>query len=139
VTGRRSAVKGAKAGVANGNRIRLGIKVWLEVDGQYVFGFGLSRILKAVEATGSIKAGADRLGKSYRHVWGRIKKAEKIIGKPLVETHVGGRGTRRSSLTGFASRLVTEYDAIRQRSFKILEQEFASRLGHSSAAQGDGH
>lgn len=127
-------MKRARAAVASGNRIKLGIKVWLEVDGQYVFGFGLSRILKAVEVTGSIKAGADRLGKSYRHVWGRIKKAENTLGKPLVETRVGGRGTRRSSLTDLASRLVTDYDALRQRSFKILEQEFSSRFGHPSGA-----
>ena len=52
------------------------VKVWLEVDGQYVFGFGLSEILKAVGQAGSIKAGAESLGKSYRYVWGRIKKAE---------------------------------------------------------------
>jgi molybdate transport system regulatory protein len=132
-------VKRAKAAVADKNRIKLGIKVWLEVDGQYVFGFGLSRILKAVEVTGSIKAGADRLGKSYRYVWGRIKKAEGTLGKPLVETRVGGSGTRRSSLTGLGSRLVADYDALRQRSFEILEQEFSSRFGHSSGAGSDLH
>jgi molybdate transport system regulatory protein len=113
--------------VASDDRVRLRIKVWLEVDGQYVFGFGLSQILKAVEATGSIKAGADRLGKSYRYVWARIKKAEKTLGKPLVETRVGGKGTRRSSLSALASRLVADYDAMRQRSFEILEEEYAAR------------
>ncbi len=116
-----------RATVAGGDRVKLRIKVWLEVDGQYVFGFGLSQILKAVEVTGSIKAGADRLGKSYRYVWNRVKKAERTLGKPLVETHVGGKGTRRSSLTPLASRLVADYDAMRQRSFAILEEEYAAR------------
>ena len=41
---------------------RLGRDIWLEVDGQYVFGRGISEILKAVERTGSIKAAAHALG-----------------------------------------------------------------------------
>ena len=81
------------------------VKVWLEIDGQYVFGFGLSEIFKAVGHAGSIKAAADALGKSYRYVWGRIKKAEQTLGRSLVETRVGGTGTSRSSLTDLASCL----------------------------------
>ena len=103
-------------------------KVWLEIEDQYVFGFGLSEMLKAVEATGSIKAAADSLGKSYRYVWGRIKEAEQALGEPLVQTRVGGKGTRRSSLTELASRLVADYDALRRRVFDVVQQEFSSRF-----------
>ena len=104
------------------------VKVWLEIDGRYVFGFGLSEILKAVEAAGSIKAAAESLGKSYRYVWGRIKKAERALGEPLVETRVGGKGTDRSSLTELAGRLVGDYDALRGRMLDVVEREFSSRF-----------
>ncbi len=104
------------------------VKVWLEVDGEYVFGFGLSQMLKAVQAAGSIKAAADRLGKSYRYVWGRLKKAERALGEPLVESRVGGKGSRRSFLTERADRLVTDYDALRARMFEVVEEEFSSRF-----------
>ena len=113
---------------AKGTRLAARAKVWLEVDGQYAFGFGLSEILKAVEAAGSIKAAADRLAKSYRYVWGRIKKAERTIGEPLVKTRVGGTGSRRSSLTELAGQLVTDYDALRQRMFQVVQEEFSSRF-----------
>jgi len=121
-------------------------KVWLELDGQYVFGFGLSEILKAVRAAGSIKAAAHRLGKSYRYIWGRIKKAEQALGEPLVETRVGGTGTSqalgeplvetrvggtgtsRSSLTERAGRLVADYDALRRRMLNVVQEEFSSRF-----------
>lgn len=105
------------------------VKVWLEVRGQYAFGFGISRILKAVEATGSIKAAAEQLGKSYRYVWGRIKKTEKAIGEPLVATRVGGKGPHRSGLTASAKRLVADYDALRDRMFEVVQQEFDRRFG----------
>jgi molybdate transport system regulatory protein len=104
------------------------VKVWLEMDGQYVFGFGISGILKAVGESGSIKAAAESLGKSYRHVWARIKEAEKALGEPLVDTRVGGKGAGRSSLTDLAGRLVSDYDALRGRMLEVVEEEFSSRF-----------
>src|SRR5882762_4312298 len=43
------------------------VKVWLETEGHYALGFGLSQILEAVQKAGSIKQGAAALGKSYRY------------------------------------------------------------------------
>ena len=100
------------------------IKVWLEVEGRYAFGFGISEILEAVDRAGSIKQAACDLGKSYRHVWDRVKKAEAALGCPLVETHVGGTGTRRSFLTAEARRLVAGFLALRTRVAQVVEQEF---------------
>jgi molybdate transport system regulatory protein len=109
-------------------RVQARIKVWLEADGRYVFGFGLSEILKAVEAAGSIKEAAQRLGKSYRYVWGRIKKAETTLGQSLVDARVGGKDSHRSGITELARRLVTDYDALRQRMFDVAEEEFGHRF-----------
>lgn len=100
------------------------VKVWLEVKGRYVFGYGLSAMLQAVEQSGSIKEAAQRLGKSYRYVWGRIKAAEAAIGQPLVKTHVGGTGTQRSLLTPLGKELVVNFLAFRRRMSDILEREF---------------
>ncbi len=106
------------------------VKVWLEIDGAYAFGFGISEILKAVDRAGSIKAGAARLGKSYRHIWGRIKKTEQVLGETLVQAQVGGAGTHRSRLTEFAQRWIADYDALRARMFQVVEEEFADRFEH---------
>lgn len=104
--------------------IRPRVKVWLEVDGRYVFGYGLSEMLKAVDQAGSIKEAAGRVGKSYRYVWGRIKKAERALGQPLVETRVGGQRPGRSALTPLAVEMVADYDALRRRMFEVVEEEF---------------
>src|SRR5439155_5623497 len=74
------------------------LKVWLEVGGDYAFGLGIGEILQAVDRAGSIKQAAADLGKSYRHVWSRIKQAEQALGRQLVRTQVGGQGKQRSSL-----------------------------------------
>jgi len=130
-------VVSAEADLADRKRMQARVKVWLEVDGRYVFGFGLSQMLKAVEAAGSIKAGAASLGKSYRYVWGRIKKAERALGEPLVETRVGGKRADRSSLTELARRLVSDYDALRGRMFEVVQHEFSSRFDTPTAPHRD--
>lgn len=104
------------------------VKIWLELDGQYVFGRGLCRMLSAVEETGSIKAAAVEVGKSYRYVWGRIKDAEETLGISLVTAHVGGAGVRRSELTPRARELLTDYLALRERMLEVMTTEFAERF-----------
>ena len=104
------------------------VKVWLEIDGRYAFGLGLGEILRAVDRAGSIKQAARDLGKSYRHVWGRVKDAERALGRPLVEARVGGRGSRRSSLTDEARRLVDDFLDLRSRMMDVLRDEFARRF-----------
>ena len=94
------------------------VKVWLEQDGGYAFGLGLADILQAVGRTGSIKAAAAELGKSYRHVWARIKQAERALGERLVEARVGGEPlaaerTYRVATNSFLAEGGDRYEAFR--------------------------
>ena len=104
------------------------IKVWLESDGGSGFCNGMCLILKAVERTSSIKQAAAELGKSYRYVWGRIKDAERVVGKQLVETQIGGKASQRSRLTPFAKQLAADLLALRDEMKTFLEREFARRF-----------
>jgi molybdate transport repressor ModE-like protein len=110
------------------DRVAPRAKIWLEVDEQYVFGRGISDILKAVDQTGSIKAAAGRVGKSYRFIWAKIKRAERALGVRLIRTHVGGKDARRSELSELGRDLVRDFDALRERVFDLVEREFRQRL-----------
>lgn len=103
-------------------------KVWLEVDGKYVFGLGICRILEAVDETGSIKDAAAVVGKSYRHVWSRIKDVERALGIELVASQVGGGETRRSALTKPARQLATSYRTMREQVFTLVDEQFAADI-----------
>jgi molybdate transport system regulatory protein len=109
------------------------IKVWLEMDGKYAFGLGLSEILQAVDRPGSIKHAAHDLCKSYRYVWNRIKQAETALGQTLVQTQVGGTGTQRSMLTEAAQRLVTGFLTFHSQMLQLVEEEFARHVLFDSA------
>lgn len=104
------------------------IKIWFESDGAYAFGFGLCEILEAIQQTGNIKEAATQIGKSYRHVWGRVKAAEKILGLSLVQTRVGGKLNNRSELTQVASDMLTGFLELRDSMKTKLVQEFSRRF-----------
>ncbi len=57
------------------------IKVWFEAPDGLGFGSGFVQILQAVEQAGSIKQAAADLGRSYRHIWDRVKQAERAPGR----------------------------------------------------------
>ena len=104
------------------------VKVWLEINGDYVFGRGICDILQAVRTTGSIKEAARQVGKSYRHVWSRIKDAERAIGDALVVSQVGGATTRRSELSPLAVELVDDFVTLRQSMIDQVAVEFDKRF-----------
>jgi len=110
------------------DRVTPRAKLWLEVNRHYVFGLGISEILKAIQHTGSTKAAAREVGKSYRHVWDKIKQAEQALGVPLVRTQVGGKDARRSELSDLALDLVRDFETFRQRLFELVQVEFSQRL-----------
>lgn len=116
----RSATKADK-------RIRPRVKVWFDCDGQHVFCSGMCQILEAVEATGSIKDAAEKIGKSYRFVWAKIKRTERDLGQTLVETHVGGSGTRRSTLSPLGKQLVADFVELRAHIRRFTDSHFAAR------------
>lgn len=105
------------------------LKVWFELDGEYAFGFGLCEILRVIRETGSIKAAASQIRKSYRHVWGRLKEAEAILGRPLVQSRVGGRLDHRSELTEEAERMLDGFLSLRATMQSVLEAEFQKCFG----------
>lgn len=108
--------------------LRFRAKIWLEVAGDSVFCHGLRQMLLAIDTTGSIKAAAAHIGRSYRFVWARIKSAEEALGATLVKTQVGGTGTRRSELTDVARNLIATFDDLHQRIFELTSEAFEKRI-----------
>ena len=113
------------------------VKVWLEAQGDYVFGLGIGNILKAVAQEGSIKGAAAAVGKSYRHIWTRIKETERALGCALVATTVGGSELRRSELTPQAERLVQQFDDLHRRVCQLIDNESGAILDAISDSRTD--
>ncbi|MBE7940842.1 MULTISPECIES: substrate-binding domain-containing protein [Ramlibacter] len=83
-------------------------------------GHPLVDLLQAVQEGGSIVAAAGRLGVSYRHAWGQLKRWEVELGQPLVGWSQG----EAARLSPFATKLLW---AERQAQARIAPQLEAVR------------
>ena len=79
--------------------VTLRSKRWIEVDGRFAIGEGGGELLAAVETEGSLAQAARLVGWSYRHAWGYVRRAESVLGVPLLFTKAGKGSARGMRLT----------------------------------------
>jgi molybdate transport system regulatory protein len=120
----------------NLRNIRFKQKVWLETpDGENIFGDGKYQLLKSIEKHGSLKAALEALGLSYRKTWDNLKRIEKTLGFPILETQQGGSDGGSTTLTPEAYKLLqafelfhTQYDQIFLEITNKLEKDIFESL-----------
>lgn len=98
-------------------------KIWLE-KGDYVFGDGLALILEHVDRCGSIYQAVRQIGKSYRYIWGIIRKAEKSLGYDLLNKRIGGDDGGGAELTEKGREMLRKYQAFRQDIDRKIQASF---------------
>lgn len=99
-------------------------KIWLEIDGEPVFGQGREKLLRLIRSTGSINAAAKEMGIPYRKAWTYIDAMEKRLGFALVNRLKGGTGGGTSSLTPEAEALLQKYDLLQQGFNEMVNGKF---------------
>jgi molybdate transport system regulatory protein len=109
-------------------RVSVRGKVWLEAGQRFAVGDGGVRLLAAIDQTGSIRAGAQRVGWSYRHALASLRNAEIRLGQQLVARMRGGNERGAARLTDAERDLAGRYERLRQRLDTALQQMNASIL-----------
>jgi len=99
-------------------------KIWLEKDGELVFGTGRMRILKTVAQTGSLKQAAEKLKMSYRRAWSYIHSAEERLGKLLLLKERGGKSGGGAQLTEYAKELIRNFDQLQKEVRKFTDKRY---------------
>ena len=74
-------------------------KIWIEVDGEPVFGRGRRFLFEAIDTHGSINRAAKEVGVSYRKALSHIQAMERRLGISLVVRQAGGRNGGGAVLT----------------------------------------
>lgn len=92
------------------------IRVFLyDDDGTKFFGEGPCRLLHAIDDTGSLRQAALRMEMGYTKAIGIIRRAERVLGFPLTEKVIGGKGGGGSVLTKDARAFLEKYESYRER------------------------
>ena len=93
--------------------LKVGCKVWIMIEGKPLLGKGGAAILEQIEKQQSISKAAEKLGMSYRYVWGYLNEARKLLGEPIVQTYKGGKsGGGGARVNDLGMRLLAEYNRI---------------------------
>ena len=104
------------------DEIRATVKLWLETDEGYVFGEGAFELLDRIDRFGTISDAASSIKMSYRRAWGILKKIERRLGAPILETRRGGRNKGGSRLTKLGRSVLKEY-SIKREAIKTAQRE----------------
>lgn len=105
-------------------RLQVRSKIWLEVDGEPVFGRGREELLRLIQNGNSINAAAKAMGIPYRKAWTYIDAMEKRLGFPLVNRQKGGTGGGASSLTPEALQMLDKFNALQQGMQGMIDDRF---------------
>jgi molybdate transport system regulatory protein len=97
------------------HRLRIRHKVWLDAGRHFALGDGGMVLLRAIHATGSIRAAAARAGWSYRHTLAYLDNAERWLGFRLVARARGGMKRGGATLTPRGRDFVRRYELFRRR------------------------
>ena len=110
-------------------KLRARFKLWLNTkDVEGVFGDGKWRLLKSIDAEGSLKAASESLRISYRKAWGDLKKAEDTLSIALVEKQRGGSMGGRTALTDQGKKWVKAYTRFRGDIEKAVEKAYERHI-----------
>src|SRR5689334_19950450 len=93
---------------------KVGVRVWVEREGQAVLGEGRAELLAAIDTEHSITKAAKAAGMSYRRAWNLIQEVNEAAGEPLVEAAVGGKQGGGARLTPNGRLALEVYEKVRQ-------------------------
>lgn len=112
-----------EANKLNENELKVKSKIWVELQGEVVFGGGRTSLLEAIEEYGSIRQAATKLGMSYRAAWGKIKATEERLGVQLLDKYTGGK-QNGAFLTDDAKKLLDNYRQFKTEANKEVDKLF---------------
>jgi molybdate transport repressor ModE-like protein len=111
------------------NGLEIRSKLWIERDGEPVFGRGRRLLLEAIDAHGSINRAAKEVGISFRKAWGHIKAMEERLGFPLVERTVGGRSGGGAVITKEAKEFLESFNQMEKGLRAMADDRFRRIFG----------
>ncbi len=99
-------------------------KLWIEVEGEPVFGRGRRFLLQAIDKYGSINKAAKEINISYRKAWSYINAMEQRLGIRLVERQAGGKNGGGARLTEEARDFLKRYEMLEEGIREMVDKKF---------------
>ena len=99
------------------------IKIHLPFGQLSAIGPGKADLLEAIASTGSISAGARRLGMSYKRAWDLVDTMNRSFSQPLIATAAGGSHGGGAQVTEFGYEVLRRYREIEVKATQAVSTE----------------
>jgi molybdate transport system regulatory protein len=106
------------------SQLRLSIR--LDLTSGDRIGPGKIALLEAIHETGSISAGARKIGMSYRRAWLLVEQINTALAQPAVTAAPGGRQGGGAALTPSGLELIELYRAIEATASASAQDQVAA-------------
>ena len=103
--------------------------LWIEKNGQVVLSVWRVKLLESIAQTGSISAGAEKVGVPYRIAWQKIREMEDRLGEKLVETQTGGKEGGGTTLTPLALEYIEKFNQFNEEAQSYLQNRYQETFG----------
>jgi molybdate transport system regulatory protein len=100
------------------------VNFWIEKDGEVVLSTWRVALLEAIAETGSITAGAEKMDVPYRVAWQKVREIEERLGRPVLETQIGGVGGGGAQLTPAGQRYVRKFHEFTAGLHELVRQRY---------------
>jgi molybdate transport system regulatory protein len=111
-------------------------KIWLEIDGEPVFGSGRRALLEGIIRHGSINKAAKEIHISYRKALSYIQSMEERFDASLVKRKTGGKNGGGAMLTAGAKRLLQRYKMLEDGINELHDIKFKEVFGSGEIIRG---
>jgi len=103
--------------------LKIKSKIWIETEQGIIISEGRIRLLKLIEATGSLNKAAKAMNISYQKAWKLVDASNKASKEPLIETQIGGSKGGGTVLTPYGKSLIESFEAINSSCWEFLDAE----------------
>lgn len=107
---------------ASASPIELTGSIWFGSDRQSWGSQRRMALLQAIDDTGSISAGAKKIGLSYKAAWDAVDTMTNLAGEPLVVRTTGGQRGGGARLTPRAKKITALYQTLSQAHDRFISQ-----------------
>ena len=104
----------------------VGVRVWVEREGQAVLGEGRAELLAAIDAEHSITKAAKSAGMSYRRAWLLVDALNHMFPDTLVSASPGGSRGGGAKLTDYGRGVAAAYRRVEVRARAAMREEMAA-------------
>jgi len=115
--------------------MKLIYKIWLNNDGDKAFGEGPYKLLKGVQATGSLREAASGLGMAYSKARRIIANSERNLGFALTRKKIGGVSGGGSEVTDEGVQIMAAYERLRSEIENAIGKVYKKHFGQSVEVQ----